>query len=77
MSQSIHNLKESLDQKILREFHFNPPTINEEVQQLKSNMHIELLLMKKYKENFRNLQIKQKFLFKIILNKKILFFVLE
>ena len=32
MSQSIHNLKESLDQKILREFHFNLPTINEEVQ---------------------------------------------
>jgi len=32
MSQSIHNQTGSLDEKILRDFHFHPPTINEEVQ---------------------------------------------
>ena len=31
MSQSIHNQTDSLEQKILRDFHFHPPTINEEV----------------------------------------------
>ena len=31
MSQSIHNQEDSLDNKILRDFHFHPPTINEEV----------------------------------------------
>ncbi len=31
MSQSIYNRTESLEQKILRDFHFNAPTINEEV----------------------------------------------
>ena len=29
MSQSIYNRAESLEQKILREFHFHAPTINE------------------------------------------------
>ena len=31
MSQSIHDQEDSLDEKILRDFHFHPPTINEEV----------------------------------------------
>ena len=31
MSQSIHDQEDSLDKKILRDFHFHPPTINEEV----------------------------------------------
>ena len=31
MSQSVYNLEESLEDKILREFHFNAPEINEEV----------------------------------------------
>ena len=31
MSQNVYDLKESLDDKILREFHFNAPTINEDV----------------------------------------------
>ena len=30
MSQSIHDQEDSLDEKILRDFHFHPPTINEE-----------------------------------------------
>ena len=31
MSESVYNLKESLERKILRDFHFHPPEINEEV----------------------------------------------
>ena len=31
MSQSVYSLKESLEDKILREFHFHAPEINEEV----------------------------------------------
>ncbi len=32
MSQSVYELKESLEDKILRDFHFNPPEINKEVE---------------------------------------------
>ena len=32
MSQSVYELKESLENKILRDFHFNPPEINKEVE---------------------------------------------
>ena len=31
MSQNVYELKESLEDRILRDFHFNPPEINEEV----------------------------------------------
>ena len=31
MSQSIHNQTDSLEQKILRDFHFHEPIINKEV----------------------------------------------
>ena len=38
MSQSVYSLKESLEDKILREFHFNAPEINKEVHgQLPTN----------------------------------------
>jgi len=30
MSQSVYELKDSLEDKILRDFHFNPPEINKE-----------------------------------------------
>lgn len=32
MSQSVYDLKDSLEDKILRDFHFNPPEINKEVE---------------------------------------------
>ena len=32
MSQSVYGLKDSLEDKILRDFHFNPPEINKEVE---------------------------------------------
>ena len=32
MSQNVYELKESLEDKILRDFHFNPPEINKEVE---------------------------------------------
>ena len=32
MSQSVYELKESLEDKILRDFHFNPPEINKDVE---------------------------------------------
>ena len=32
MSQSVYGLKDSLEDKILRDFHFNPPEINKDVE---------------------------------------------
>ena len=32
MSQSVYDLKDSLEDKILRDFHFHPPEINKEVE---------------------------------------------
>ena len=32
MSQSVYDLKDSLEDKILRDFHFNPPEINKDVE---------------------------------------------